>query len=119
MKRIITIMLALTLVFTSCAFSCFAASSSTGYVKVKKATYMKYKKAYKENKKLKLTIQQQKATIESMQKTADDKDSMNSWVWMNIKSMGLTYKDKTWTIPADIPEKFMINGTTYHVVKEN
>lgn len=119
MKRIITIMLTLTLVFSSCAFSCFASSSSTGYIKVKKATYLKYKKAYNESKKLKTQIKQLKNTIETMQKEADNKDSMNSWVWMNIKSIGLTYKDKTWTIPADIPEKFMINGTTYYVVKEN
>lgn len=110
MKRIITIMLTLTLVFTSCAFSCFASSSSGSYVKVKKATYMKYKKAYKENKKL-------KEAIKTLQEEADNKDSMNSWVWMNIKSIGLSYKDKTWTISKEIPDKFMVNGTTYYVVK--
>lgn len=126
MKRFITIMLVLTLAFSALTVSTFAASSSKGKtVKVKKATYQKYKKAYKENQDLKLIIAQQQATIDSMkassdslQKTIADKDSLNMWVWSCIKSLGLKYKDKTWTIPASYSDKFIINGTTYYVVKE-
>lgn len=119
MKKFITILLTLTLILGACTASTFAASKGGAKIRVKKATYMKYKKAYKENKQLKITIDQQKKTIESMQKTADDKDSINSWVWMNIKSMGIKYNNKTWTIPSTLPDKFIINGTTYYVVKEN
>lgn len=119
MKRIITIILTLTLVFSSCVISTFADSSTgTGYVKVKKSVYLKYKRAYNENVKLKKTIKQQKNTIKQLRESADDKDSTNSWLWMNVKSLGLSYSDKTWTVPNEFPDKFIINGTTYKVIKE-
>lgn len=120
MKKFITIILTVALLFGTFTISTFAASSSgTGYVKVKKSVYLKYKRAYNENVKLKKTIKQQKNTIKQLRESTDDKDSMNSWLWMNVKSLGLSYSDKTWTVPNEFPEKFIINGTTYKVVKEN
>ena len=85
---------------------------------MKKSVYLKYKRAYTENVKLKKTIKQQKNTIKQLKESTDDKNSMNSWLWMNVKSLGLSYSDKTWTVPNEFPEKFIINGTTYTVIKE-
>ena len=34
---------------------------------------------------------------------------------MNLKSMGISYNSKNWTIPESFPTSFIINGTTYTV----
>lgn len=122
MKRITTIFIILVMIFSTFAVTSNAASTTGSYVKVKKATYQKYKKAYKENPKLKKQIKQQKATVKSLrtslsdtQADLEDANSMNSWLWMNIKSMGITYNSKNWTIPASYPSSFIINGSTYTV----
>lgn len=122
MKRIVTIILTFTLIFSSLAVSSFAASSSGGkYVRVKKATYQKYKKAYTNQKKLKLTIKQQKNTIKQLEASnaeLEQQSGINDWLWMSINSLGLSYENKTWTVPAEFPSTFMINGTKYTVRRE-
>ena len=129
MKKIITIALAFTLLFSSFAVTTFAASSSGEYVKVKKATYQKYKKAYKQNKELKKELKDYIATVSelTMQLEAtydeldaakldvEDKQSMNDWLWNCIYGMGLSYKDKTWTVPEEFPQQFRVKGSTYTV----
>lgn len=122
MKRITTVFIILVMIFSTFAVTSNAASTTGGYVKVKNATYQKYKKAYKENVKLKKQIKQQKNTIKALQTKLsnsntdlEDAESMNSWLWMNIKSMGITYNSKNWTIPASYPSSFIINGSTYTV----
>lgn len=120
-----------------------AMSKSGGkYVKVKKATYQKYKKAYKTNKKylneiyaLQDDIETREKQIEALKKQIADlqskpdvsaelaqtkeelenQKSLNRWVWNNIYSMGISYDKKVWTIPAEFPEKYIIDGATYRV----
>lgn len=79
MKRIITIILTFTLIFSSLAVSSFAASSSSGkgYVRVKRVTYLKYKKAYKDQKKLKIKIKNLQKTIAFKQ--MDYEDAMDQY----------------------------------------
>lgn len=129
MKKIITIALAFTFLFSSFAVTTFASSSSGEYVKVKKATYQKYKKAYKQNKELKKELKDYIATVSelTMQLEAtydeldaakldvEDKQSMNDWLWNCIYGMGLSYKDKTWTVPEEFPTQFRVKGSTYTV----
>lgn len=133
MKKFITILLTLTLILGACTASTFAASSGGAKIRVKKATYMKYKKAYKENKELKIKVKQLEKSLalkqmdyedamdqyEIAMEESDKLSSQNSWAWTCIKSMGLKYNNKTWTVPSTLPDKFIINGTTYYVVKEN
>lgn len=126
MKRIITIILTFTLIFSSLAISTFAASSSGGkYIRVKKTTYQKYKKAYNEQKQLKKQLKTAKSQLnalrrenESLQNELEEKNGLNSWTWMSIKSLGLSYDNKEWTIPSEFPSTFMINGTTYTVRRQ-
>ena len=129
MKKIITITLAFTFLFSSFAVTTFASSSSGEYVKVKKATYQKYKKAYKQNKELKKELKDYITTVSelTMQLEAtydkldaakldvEDKQSMNDWLWNCIYGMGISYKDKTWTIPEEFPQQFRVKGSTYTV----
>ena len=118
MKKLASIVLILIMMFST--FAVTVNASSDEYVKVKKATYQKYKKAYKNQEKLKTKISDQKEQIKKLKKKLEDKDSMNSWLWMNVKSLGITYDSKTWTVPKTFPAQFMINGTFYKVViKEN
>lgn len=133
MKKFITILLTLTLILGACTASTFAASKGGAKIRVKKATYMKYKKAYKENKELKIKVKQLEKSLalkqmdyedamdqyEIAMEESDKLSSQNNWAWMCIKSMGLSYNNKTWTVPSTLPDKFIINGTTYYVVKEN
>lgn len=102
------------------------------YVKVKSATYQTYKKAYKENAQLRAKIRDQEKTINNLknnnnvsqiakelEKTKEELEnqkSMNKWVWSNIKSMGISYNSKTWTIPEEYPTSFMVDGVKYVVV---
>ena len=138
MKRFITLTLALCMIL-----SCFTITSSAmtkkpkKYTKVKTATYQKYKKAYKNQKILKDKItdleiqlaykqadyedamdQYEVAleTAEKLQTELDNANSMNRWVWSSLKSMGITYRSKTWTIPNTYPESFIIDGVKYVVV---
>lgn len=107
-KRIITILLTLCMICGIYTVSVNAAS--TEYVKVKKTTYQKYKKAYKQNKTY-------KKKIKTLKQQLEDKNSLNQWTWSSIYSLGLSYKEKTWTLTkSEIPEKFIINGVTYKVV---
>ena len=137
MKRIISITLVLCLVFSMFTVTSSAMSKKSGkYVKVKKATYQKYKKAYNNQKNLKVQIQKtgeenyglkrqvnsltntvaaKDQEIARLQEELEDQKSLNRWVWNNIYSLGLSYKDKVWTIPAKYPAKYMIDGATYIV----
>lgn len=119
-----TIATILVFVFVICV--CFsttntdAASKISKYTKIKTTTLVKYKKAYRENKTLKAEIKKLKennAKLKSELKTKNEDlssaNSINSWVWMNLKSMGITYNKKVWTIPSEFPEKYIIDGATY------
>lgn len=143
MKKFISITLILCLVLGCLTVPCSALSKKNKkkkkYVKVKSATYQMYKRAYNENADLKATIANQQAEINNLrasnntealsaeltqakadlaQAKADleSANSMNSWVWMNLKSLGITYNSKTWTIPSAYPESFMVDGVKYVVV---
>ena len=149
MKRIITIILTFTLIFSSLAISSFAASSSGGkYVKVKKATYLKYKKAYNEQKQLKKQLKIAKSKLKALQRENDSlqnenevlkdqlgnigpnddidelkhrleqQEDINDWLWMSINSLGLSYSNHIWTVPTEFPSSFMINGSKYTVRRE-
>lgn len=128
-----TIVLAL---ITALAMSMVTVTSSAAAkektVKVKKATYKKYEKAYKELKKIKKENKKLKKKLDSCEATLDDsidtieridkelesQKSMNQWVWSNIYSMGISYKKKVWTIPAEMPNSFMVDGVKYEVKHE-
>ncbi len=134
MKRIITIILTFTLIFSSLAVSTFAASSTSGkgYVRVKRATYLKYKKAYKDQKKLKIKIRNLQKAIALKQMDYEDAmdqyeiameeneklEGINNWLWMSINSLGLSYNNHIWTVPTEFPSSFMINGSKYTVRRE-
>lgn len=129
MKKFITITLALCMIL-----SCFTITSSAmakkpkKYTKVKTATYQKYKQAYNENASLRATIEAQQAEINNLRASdcsaelaqvkadLENANSMNRWVWSNLRSMGITYDSKTWTIPEAYPESYMIDGVKYIVV---
>lgn len=137
MKKIITTIIILAVILGGFTVMPKAASK---YIKVKAATYEKYKKAYKTNAKLKKTIANQKSALDAKEKEikrlkkeldlAKDENadiyelksqlesakSMNQWVWSCIKSIGITYKDKTWSVPTELPTKFIVDGVTYKVV---
>lgn len=134
----------ITLTITFCMiFSCFTVSSNAmtkiqkKYTKVKTTTYQKYKKAYKNQKSLKNKItklekqlankqaayedamDQYELALEDAETTHDKLDSANSsnkWLWTNLKSMGIQYKNKVWTVPSELPTTFMIDGVKYKVV---
>lgn len=118
MRRITAILMALCLVFSLFTVTTSAAAKKSKYVKVKTATYKAYKKAYDENKKLKSQIKANQNTISNLKEELDSTNSMNRWVWSNIKSIGISYNGKNWTIPNEVPEKFIIDGVTYTVTKE-
>lgn len=126
-RRFIATIMVFCLVFSLFTVTSNAASKKkkAKYIKVNKATYQTYKKAYNENKSLKNQINSKDSTINALKKQLSDKDaelesanSMNRWVWSNINSMGIDYEKKTWTIPKEIPEKFVIDGVTYKVIRE-
>lgn len=124
-KRFIVITMVLCLVFSLFTVTSNAASKNKKYVKVKYTTYQTYKKAYlnqtKMNKQIKSLKQQVKTkqnTIDQQKKTLEDQKSMNKWLWNNIYSMGISYENKTWTIPAEFPQTFIIDGAKYKVVIE-
>lgn len=126
-RRFVAIIMVLCLVFSLFTVTANAASKKkkVKYVKVKKATYQTYKKAYNENKILKEQIEalQNRVAIkqtayEDALEDAESANSMNRWVWGNLKSIGITYNGKNWTIPKEVPEKFIIDGVTYTVTKE-
>lgn len=140
MKRIISMIMVLCLVFSMFTVTSSAMSKKTSkYVKVKRATYQKYKKAYNNQKNLKIEIQNleeenynlkrqvndltntiaaKDEEIARLQEELEDQKSLNRWVWNNIYSLRLSYKDKVWTIPAEYPTKYMIDGATYTVQYE-
>lgn len=143
MKKLISITLVLCLVFSMFTVTSSAMTKKASkYVKVKRTTYQTYKKAYTENPKLKKQISSLKSTIKSkdaeiarlnaeinklnntpdqtdelkeVQEKLDSANSSNKWVWNNLRSLGITYKGKVWTIPAEYPEQFMIDGVIYKV----
>ena len=136
MKKFISIILILCLVLGCLTVPCSALSKKSKkkkkYVRVKSATYQMYKNAYNENADLRATIANQQAEINNLkasnntealsaelaQAKADleSANSMNSWIWMNLKSLGITYKSKTWTIPSEYPASFMVDGVKYVVI---
>ena len=134
MKRIISMFMVFVFVISVFTVSSSAMSikAPQKYTKVKTTTLKKYKKAYKENVKLKKQIQSLQSTSDAKDKVVislksqlaakqeklDSANSMNSWIWNNVKSMGISYKSKVWTIPSEFPEKFIIDGATYRVVLE-
>lgn len=139
-KRFIATIMVFCLVFSLFTVTSNAASKKkVKYVKVKSTTYQTYRKAYSQNKTLKNQIKSKNNAIKTKNKTISNlntqlknknqqitklqgdlksANSMNSWVWNNIKSIGLSYNNKNWTIPAEIPEKFIIDGVTYTVTRE-
>ena len=133
MKKLVTILLTFIMIFGTFAVTTNAYSGSTEYVKIKKATYEKYKKAYKSQGKLKKQIRKLEKKVALKQIAYEDamdqydiaaeeyekQKSLNSWLWMNVKSLGLSYSEKTWTVPASYPSSFMINGATYKVKEAN
>lgn len=126
-RRFIATIMVFCLVFSLFTVTSNAASKKkkAKYVKIKKATYQTYKKAYNENKSLKNQLASKNSTLNAIKKQLDEKNaalesanSMNKWVWSNINSMGIDYEKKTWTIPKGMPEKFVIDGVTYKVIRE-
>ncbi len=124
-KRFIIMTMVLCLVFSLFTVTSNAASGSNKYVKVKYTTYQAYKKAYlnqtkmnKQIKSLKQQVQTKQNTINQQKKTLADQKSMNKWLWSNIYSLGLSYKNKTWNIPAEYPSYFIIDGVKYQVIME-
>lgn len=140
-RRFIAMIMVLCFVFSLFTVTANAASNKkkTKYIKVKKATYQSYKKAYNENKKLKKKIKSLETRVatkqmayedamdqyelalenaEQLQTELDSANSSNRWVWSNLKSIGITYSGKNWKIPKEMPEKFIIDGVTYTVTKE-
>ena len=137
MKRIISMIMVLCLVFSMFTVTSSAMSKKTSkYIKVKRATYQKYKKAYNNQKNLKIEIQNlgeenyglkrqvndltntvaaKDEEIARLQEELEDQKSLNRWVWNNIYSLGLSYKGKVWTIPVEYPTKYIIDGATYTV----
>ena len=126
-KRIVAILLIMGVLFSVSSLSVNAASKkSAKYVKIKKTTYQKYKKAYKENQKyldeiFALQDDYEKIYQENanLKEELDKTKSQNSWIWNNVRSIGLSYSNKTWTIPSAIPESFIVDGVKYKVVIEN
>lgn len=133
-RRFIAMIMVLCFVFSLFTVTANAASKKkkVKYVKVKKATYQTYKKAYNENKKLKKKIASLEKRVAIKQiayedamdqyelalEDAESANSINRWVWSNLKSIGITYSGKNWNIPKEVPEKFIIDGVTYTVTKE-
>ena len=140
-KRFIAMIMVLCFMFSLFTVTTNAASNKkkTKYIKVKTTTYQSYKKAYNENKKLKKKIKSLEKRVatkqiayedamdqyelalenaEQLQTKLDSANSSNRWVWNNLKSIGITYKSKNWIIPKEVPEKFIIDGVTYTVTKE-
>ena len=141
MKKFITIAITACIVFAiiiSATATTHAASPAKKYIRIKQATYMKYKKAYNNQKKLNITIKQQKNTIKQLEaKNAElearlanlgpnedideikhrleQQSDINDWLWMSIRSLGISYENKTWTVPSTFPSTFMINGSSYKV----
>lgn len=141
MKKFITLTITLCLIISAFTVTTNAADNKkkAKYIKVKKATFQTYKKAYSENKKLKKKITQLEKALANKQIDYEDamdqyelalenckkletelasQKSSNQWIWNSVRSMGIYYKNKNWTIPAELPEKFIIDGVTYTVTKE-
>lgn len=110
-KFIITTIMVFCLVF-SCSFTTVHAAS--GYVTVKASTLKEYKKAAKENKKLKTQLDKKTKQVKTYRENLEKEKSKSQWVWMQIYSLGLSYNDKKWSVPKTIPNKFMVNGVTYY-----
>lgn len=118
-------------VFSLSVTSTFAASN-TEYVKIKKSTYQKYKKAYQKNKKLQNTISELDKELGNMTiqyedamdlyelatEDAEQQTAINDWLWNSLSAMNIKYKNKTWTINGEIPNSFYIKGTEYTVIKK-
>lgn len=133
-RRFIATIMVFCLVFSLFTVTSNAASKKkkVKYVKVKSTTYQTYKRAYSQNKTLKNQIKSKDNAIKTkntvianknkeiakLKTDLDSANSMNRWVWSNINSMGIDYEKKTWTIPKEMPEKFVIDGVTYKVIRE-
>ena len=89
MKKIITITITILI-----AFSCIMiipteeSCAATKYIKVKKSTYQKYQKAYKNQTSLKKTINELNTTIK-------EKKSTISWLWSTLEDFGYNYNYDT------------------------
>jgi predicted RND superfamily exporter protein len=125
-KRFTAIIMVLCLVFSLFTVTTSATSKVSKYVKVKTATYQKYKKAYNENKKLKTQIKELKSEnkklkeelkkIDELKQNLEQQKGINNWLWMSLSSLGISYSNKTWSVPKTFPETFIINGAKYKVV---
>lgn len=133
MKKIITMIVIIAVAFT---FTMIPVSAASKYVKVKKTTYNKIKKQNKKYKKeigdYKATVSDAVGTINRLNKNLEEKEkelekvkeelesqkSMNKWMWNSIYSMGMSYKGKVWTVPAEFPESFIMDGVKYTVKTE-
>lgn len=121
MKRIISTLMIFVLVISVCILPVSAMSSKTKkYTKVKTTELKKYKKAYKENKKLNNKIKAKNDEIKQLKKQLKEKNekyksekSKNNWIWNNLWSIGINYGSKKWTIPKTICSKYMIDGVVY------
>lgn len=139
-KKFIVITMVLCLVFSLFTVTSSAATKKASkYTKVKTTTYQKYKKAYNNQKTLKKKINSLNLKLankqadyedaidqyeialeenEKLTKELNETKSMNKWLWNNIYSMGISYENKMWTIPAEFPQTFIIDGAKYKVVIE-
>ncbi len=82
--------------------------AATKYVKVKKATFEKYKKAYK------VTVPKQKKTIASLNNTISEKKSTISWLWDTLEDYGYeySYDSHEWQAVQDTSQKTIIEEQT-------
>lgn len=106
MKKIIVVLIAAFVIFSVMPSQ---ADAATKYVKIKKTTYQKYKKAYKNQASLKSTISKQNSTISSQKTTIanqkaqiaelngtiKDKKSTISWLWGTLEEFGYAYNYDT------------------------
>lgn len=99
MKKIIIVIIAAFVIFSVMPAQ---ADAATKYVKVKKSTFQKYKKAYKNQASMKLTIANQNTTIAdqktkitNLNTTIKDKKSTISWLWSTLEDFGYNYNYDT------------------------
>lgn len=123
MKKSIAMLIAVIMLFTASIAPTYAAVK---YIKVKTATYEKYKKAYKvtvpKQKKTitsqKKTISNQKKTITKLNNTISDKKQTISWLWDSLEEFGYEYNYDThqWESTQDTSQKELIIEQTGLVV---
>lgn len=112
MKKYIAILIAVTMLFTVSLTPTYAA---TKYVKVKSATFQKYKKAYTVTvPKQKKTIAAKNKKIESLNATIKDKKQTISWLWGTLEDFGYeySYDNHYWQAVQDTSQKELMEEQT-------